>query len=213
MGGFLPGPAFAPQPVQSAYTRITDGSIPGTVTLAHNPTVGNWLVAIGTGFDNRGGLGSEVRLPPGFGILNDFVNAAQAINVGLRKVRQGDGRSYVFEGGNGGNTYGILEFPPLTNALAITSIPTIPVTALDTLAFGSAGVAAGAYVIGIVESDQTNALVSVTGGTLLFDGTDVASNHPSVIFQVTAMQDNILIKYTTALAFGTQVGMLVSIFG
>lgn len=204
-------PTFSPAQtpptlVQSAFTS-TDSVNNGTVTLASNPTVGNTLLAIGTGFDNQGGVGMEVGLPAGFGILQGqrYQTNNQAIAAGIRVVQGGDGKSWVFSGGNGGDTYGVFEFEPLKNVVNINSIP--PFNSVNVL-FGAAGVDANAFCIGILETDSANTFASISGATLLFDGTAVSS-HPSIVFQVTTLA-NVVMTYT-ANTFGASIGMLITL--
>lgn len=207
MGGFFGG-GIPPTPavVQSGFLR-TLGAITGTVHLGHAPTPGNILLAMGCGFDNQGGVGSQVILPAGFGLLVAYTTGDQGIRAGIRTAQIGDGTDYLFGGGNGGDTFAVWEFTQLHNATTIQSVPT---TSGFVMEFGVAGVTPGSYVIGIAESDATNALTSIAGATLIFDGSDPASSHPGVIFQVTQLAD-IQLTYATTTAFGPTAGLLIAL--
>lgn len=195
-----------PTLVQKAFTRTNSGSS-GVVTLGSSPTTGDYLVGIATGFDNGGA--TQVGLPSGFTTINHTtVNATQGVIVGYRIVQGGDGTAWTFSGGNGGDTYGLFEFS--SNVHNITVTTNQPTTSGFVLTFGNAGVPLGGYAFGSAESDSTNAYSSIAGATLLFDGTNVAGNHPGVIFQSTAYS-NVQITYSTTTSFGSTIGSLTQI--
>ena len=201
------GNGTPPTLVQSAFTRITTGSS-GTVTLSSTPTVGNLLVAFASGF---GTSSSSLGVPsPFYGVFANINNVAgnQAIVIGARVVQSGDGTSWTgFTGGDGGDTFGIFE---LSGAHSIQAFPAAGTQSSSTWPF-FAGSAVNAYTFFVLENDSTNGYSSISGASLLYDGTNTAANHPSVIATIAAASAaNATVTYTGS-SFGNSLFTTVAI--
>lgn len=196
-----------PTLVQSAFTRLTSGTS-GTVTLSSTPTPGNLLVAIASGY----GGGTTIPAVPStfYGVYSNInsIASAQAIVVGARVVQSGDGTTWSgFVGGNGGDVFGIFE---LSNAHAVQAISTQGHQSGMTWPF-FAGSAGNAYTFFVLENDGTNGYSSISGATLVFDGTSTNSNHPSLIATVGGgSAANAVVTYTGS-TFGNSLFTTVAV--
>lgn len=174
------GGGTVPNLIQSGFDRTTvmSGPASGTVTLPSTPVVGNILVAVATGY---GGTAVTLGVPPAFStVYANIANASpnQGIVVGARVVQAGDSATWSgFAGGNGGNVFGVLEF---SGAHAIQANATQGIQANTAWPFFS-GASVNAYTFFVFESDTTNTYSSITGASLLYDGTSSAANHPALV--------------------------------
>ncbi len=203
-GGSGTPPTLAQPP---AFQRITSGSS-GTVTLTNTPTVGNLLVAFASGY---GTSTTSLGVPSQFsGVFANINNVAgnQAIVIGARVVQSGDGTSWPgFFGGNGGDTFGIFE---LSGAHSIQAFPAAGIQSGSAWPF-YAGSAVNAYTFFVLENDSTNGYSSISGATFLYDGTNTAANHPSVIATVSpATGANAKVNYTGT-SFGNSLFTTIQI--
>ena len=178
-GGGGGGPA-APVLVQSAFTRsnVSSGPVTGSVTLPSAPTPGNILVAIASGY---GGGSTTLAVPSNVSPVYANISIAavnQGIAIGARVVQAGDGTAWSgFSGGNGGNVFGLFEF---SGGHFVQANATQGSQAGATWPF-FAGSSVSAYTFFVLENDSTNGYSSISGASLLFDGTNTLGNHPSVI--------------------------------
>jgi hypothetical protein len=195
--------------VQAQYLRNTGSS--ATLTLSSAPTVGNVLLAFAMGFDNTSP--SHLGLPAGFSTTYYNQANTDGILIGVRVVQSGDGTSWgTFTGGNGGNVYGIIEFSGVAS-VTLTQLAQ-PTTSGLVMNIPNVPSATNAITILLAESDVTNAYASVTGATLLFDGTNTtgSNNHPGVVLQVTKLS-NVAITYSTTSTFGTTIAAVIQVVG
>jgi hypothetical protein len=190
--------AGGPTLVQKTYFRWQGPpSSAGTTTLTFGatPTVGNVMLLISEGYDTSSS--SFLTIPSGWTKLAYFnVNNTEGIMVAFRVVQSGDGTTYTVGGGNGGNAYGMYEFANVLNITALSAIP----TGAALVATSTVEVQPNAYNIGVTTTDAISLYASMTGATLLFDGTSAGTgtnNHPGVFFQPTVM-GNVAITFTGA---------------
>lgn len=190
--------AGGPTLVQKTYFRWQGPpSSAGTTTLTFGatPTVGNVMLLISEGYDTSSS--TFLTIPSGWTKLAYFnVNNTEGIMVAFRVVQSGDGTTYTVGGGNGGNAFGMYEF---ANVLNITALQAVP-TGAALVATSSVEVQPNAYNIGVTTTDAISLYASMTGATLLFDGTSAGTgtnNHPGVFFQPTVM-GNVAITFTGA---------------
>jgi hypothetical protein len=122
---------------------------------------------------------------PFYPVYSSFNNISnnQGVVIAARVVQSGDGTIWPnFAGNAGGITFGIFEF---------SGAHSVQVSASQGAQTGVnwpffAGSATNAYTFYILENDSTNGYSSITGASLLFDGTNTANNHPSIIATIAA---------------------------
>ena len=130
-----------------------------------------------------------------------------------RISQTGDGVNYTSNtsGTNGGETFAVFEFNGAVgfSAGAFGGTPTGTTWPL----FG-ARLNSTSYALGVVESDSINTYSSISGATLLFDGTGSNGgtvNHPSVLLGFQSL-NNIVVNYTGN-SFGSSIVAIINITG
>lgn len=207
--GACGGSGSAPTLVQQAAVRGTSGSQTSfPVTLASAPTPGDLLLSIMAGWSG----GASLICPSGFSAAYSAQGliSGQGILACARIAQVGDGTTYTgtVSGPNGGNAFGVFEFNGAIGFQAIASSGTPSGTTWPLFASPING---SCYTIGVVESDQSNGYTSITGATLLFDGTGGSQNHPSVMFHVPSL-GAVTITYSGS-SYGNSVVAVLNVVG
>lgn len=200
-----------PTLVQAAYTRTTTNSPANvSVTLSSTPTVGNLLVAITSGHSNGSVYPTISAFVPILSAQGSPV-ANQGILIQSRPVKSGDttGFTQTLTASNGGQVFAVLEFSNWSgvSARAFSASGLNSSTAVSIPGLRSSP---NSYAIAVYESDNTNGYSSISGGTLLFDGTGGGVNHPSVIARIDSPA-TVQVTYTGS-TFTTPVFALVDVF-
>jgi outer membrane usher protein FimD/PapC len=200
-------------------TRVQFGAVRGTsnsqtqfsVTLGSAPTPGNLLISVMVGY----ALPSAQQGCPANFYRAYADQATSASNQGVlvcgRIAQSGDPATstVTMSNPNGGETFAVFEFNGAAGFTA-TSFPGTTNNS-DFLMFG-ARLNSTSYTIGITESDPQNTYSSISGASLIFDGTGAAGNnvnHPSVLFQIPALA-NVTVSYSSN-AFNTPLVVIINI--
>jgi len=169
------------------------------------------LVAIVASFS----LGTTMSCPSGFGVVLDAQTLVQyeGIIVCAKMASSADGTGYStsISNPNGGSTFAILEFSQAASISASAFAGKQSGSAWSMFAprMGSSSIA-----VGVFESDQINALSSVSGFNILYDGTanfGSTVNHPTVITTI-PLTANAVINYQTS-NFGNSIYSIINING
>lgn len=170
-----------PTIVQSAFARQTSNFASQTLTLSSSPTVGNYLVVVGVGYGISNAGVSYKFDNITWAELYAGANNSQALGVWTRKVQVGDGTTWAnFGTDNGSGTWGIYE---ISNLIDVTVSANVGFPTASTVVSGQVdrGYRTN-YTICALERDTAGAESSLTGCTLVYDGTSAgASGHPAVL--------------------------------
>lgn len=168
------GGATAPTLVQNANKRI-QASTAGSLTLGATPGVGNILIYMASGFTDV-----SSTAPAGFTLFQTVTNGNQQVTLWQRTVVGGDGTTWALSGTSaGGISCGLFEFANLNDIRITQSTP----TTAGAVSTAPCSNVSNAITVGVTEIDNINGYSSISGASLLLDGTNSfggTSNHPSV---------------------------------
>jgi hypothetical protein len=205
--GACGGSGSPPVLVQSAGVKgTTNLQTSFTATLPVAPTPGDLLISVMAGYSG----GSQLTCPSGLNAAFSSQGAIsnQGVLVCARVVQAGDGASYTgaVNSPNGGTSLALFEF---NGAAGFQASATAGAPSGTSLSLMGARLNSSAYTLGVAESDSANTYSSISGGTLLFDATGGATNHPAVYFQVPALSP-VTIGYSGS-SFGNSLIAMINI--